>query len=57
MQSPHTTQTEHFQGGSYHGQGGGHGHHGQRGLHQQSQHTTSRHQHLQSSQKGSHQQP
>ena len=55
MQSPHTTQTGHFQGGSHSGQGGGHGHHRPGGLHKQSPKPTTRHQHLQSSPKGSHQ--
>ena len=38
-------------------QGGGHGHYGPRRLHQQGQHTTTRFQHIQSSQKGPNQQP
>ena len=33
MQSPHRTQTGQFQGGSYSGQRGDHGHHGPKGLH------------------------
>ena len=55
MQSPHTTQTGQFQGGSHSGQGGGHGHHGPARLHHQSPSPTTRHQHLKSANKGSHQ--
>ena len=55
VQSPHTTQTGQLHGGSHSGQGGSHGHHGQGGLHKQSPNTTTRHQHLQSSQQGSNQ--
>ena len=54
-QSPYTTKTGQLQGGSHSGQGDGHGHHGPRRLHQQSPNPTTRHQHLQSSPKGSHQ--
>ena len=54
MQSPHTTQIRQHKGGSHGRQGGGHGHHGQTRLQQQSTSTSTRHQHLQSSQQGSH---
>ena len=57
MQSSYTTKAGYLQSGSHSGQGGDRGHHGPRRLHQQGQHTTTRHQHIQSSQKGSHQQP
>ena len=43
MQSSHTGHAGLFQGGSYIRQGGGHGHHGQEGLHQQSPSITTRH--------------
>ena len=55
MQNPHTTQKGQLQGGSYSGQGGGHGHHGPGRLHQQGPSITTRHQHLQSANQGSHQ--
>ena len=51
-QSPHTTQTRQHKGGSHSRQGGGHGHHGPTRLQQQSTGTSTRHQHLQSSQQG-----
>ena len=57
MQSPHTTQAGYLQGGFHSRQGGGHGHHGPGRLHEQGQHTTTRHQIIQSSQKGPNQQP
>ena len=46
MQSTHTAQTGHIQGATHNLQGGGHGHHGSTGLHQQGQCFTSRHQHI-----------
>ena len=55
MQSPQTTQKGQLQGGSYSGQGGGHGHHGPRRLHKQGPSITTRHQHIQSANQGSHQ--
>ena len=57
MQSSCRTKAGYLQGDSHSRQGGDHGHHGSRRLHQQGQHTTMRHQHIQSSQKGPHQQP
>ena len=54
MHSPYRTQKGQHQGGSYSGQGGGHGHHGPTRLHQQSPKFTSGHQHLQSSPQGPH---
>ena len=54
MQSPHTTQKGQHQGGSYSGQGGGHGHHGPRRIHQQGPSFTTGHQHIQSAIQGSH---
>ena len=52
MQSPYPTQTGQHQGGSYSGQGGGHGHYGSTRLQQQSPDTSTRHQDLQSSSQG-----
>ena len=57
MQTPHITQAGYLQGGFHSRQGGGHGHHGPGRLHQQGQHTITRHQHIQSSQKGPNLQP
>ena len=54
MQSPHRTQKGQHQGGSYSGQGGGHGHHGPTRLHQQSPKFTPGHKHLQSYPQGPH---
>ena len=52
LQGPHTTQARQLWGGSHSRQRGGHGDHGPRGIHQQSPNTSSRHQHIQSTQKG-----
>ena len=54
-QGPHTAKARQLQGGSHSRQRGGHGHHGPRGIHQQSPNMSSRHQHIQSAQKGPHQ--
>ena len=53
-QSPYRTETGQLQGGSHSRQGGGHGHHGPTGLHQQSPSSTTGHQHLQSTPQGPH---
>ena len=52
-QGPHRTQTGQLQGGSHSRQGGGHGHHGPTGLHQQSPKLTTGHQLLQNTPQGS----
>ena len=56
-QSPNTTKTGQFHGGTHSGQGGGLGHHRPGGLHKQSPSITTRHQHLQSSHQGYNQSP
>ena len=47
MQGSNRTQKRHFKGGTYSGQGGGHGYHGQTRLHQQGTFTFGRYQPIQ----------